>query len=107
MQEDIEVTDKAITGTLKAVTGYTGFSGDAGEQSGNYLALYIEVPDVDDATITAQLIGGVHGPVTLDSDGLLVVRVTSTTQKVKITASKDGMATVERTFSLSGVTLAS
>lgn len=107
LQEDIEIDpdEGTIEGTLKHVTGYTGFSGTAAEQSGNYLALHCEaLPEAD--SITVELIGGTVGhPVTLDADGLIVLRITDNeTQKIRVTAWKDG-ASVVQTYDLSGLTL--
>ena len=42
LQKDIVVSNGAISGTLKYVTGYTGFSGDTSEQSGHYLCIHAE-----------------------------------------------------------------
>lgn len=82
---------------------YTGFSGDVNEQSGNYLVLHA---DVDEGTIvTAEVIGGDHGPVTLDSDGILITRIKNTTQQVKFTASSDDADDNVQTFTLTGLTL--
>lgn len=102
-------TGRAISGKSKKVTGYTGFSGDPSEQSGNYLALHCAVPDVEDVTITFELVGGALGhPVTLDSDGLIISRLSDTeTQYIIVTASKTGYATVTQTYSLAGVELLS
>ena len=109
LQQDIAVGDDAITGTLKYVTGYTGFSGDSEEQSGNYLALYAATSGADGATITLELIGGRHpGAKPLDPDGLMVIRITDkSSQKVKIVASKEGYMTRTKEFDLSGLTLLS
>ena len=104
LQEDVEVADGAITGTLNYVTGYTGFSGDVAEQSGNYLAL--KVTAIDGATITVELINGTVGhPVTLDEDGMIVLRIANkSTQSVEIVATKGSLSEVQR-FSLTGLTL--
>lgn len=104
LQEDVEVANGAITGTLKYVTGYTGFSGDVAEQSGNYLAL--KVTAIDGATITVELINGTVGhPVELDEDGMIVVRIANkSTQSVEVIATKDSLSEVQR-FSLTGLTL--
>ena len=107
LQEDIEIDSEEgkIEGTLKYVTGYTGFSGAAAEQSGNYLALHCEaLPEADN--ITVELLGGTVGhPATLDDDGLIVIRITDPeTQKICVTAWKDG-ASVVQTYDLSGLTL--
>lgn len=103
MQSDVQVGDDAITGELKYVTGYTGFSGSVAEQSGNYLVLHCESDE--DATITVELIGGTHGPVTLDDDGIIILRIANTSQKVKVTASVEGKDDRVKTYSLSGLTL--
>ena len=51
----------------------------------------------------AELLGGTSGEVTLDEDGILITRVTSTSQKLKITASKDGSATAVKIFDLTAL----
>lgn len=105
LQENVEVSGNNITGTLKYVTGYTGFSGDVSEQSGNYLVTHSSVPGVSDATITVEVVGGTSGPSTLDGDGIIVDRITSTTQKIKVVASKTGYPSVTKIFTLTGLTL--
>lgn len=105
LQSGIEIGNGKITGTLKYVTGYTGFSGDVSEQSGNYLAVDCSVPNETGVTITCELVGGTHGPVTLDDDGILVARITSTSQKLKVTAKKSGEADYTQTYALTDLTL--
>lgn len=105
LQSGVGVGGSDITGTLKYVTGYTGFSGDPAEQSGHYLVLHIDT-DVEGATIQVELIGGKHGPVTLDSDRTLISRISNKSQKIKITASKEDYPTVTKTYTLGGLTLA-
>ena len=82
LQSDIVVGDDEITGTLKYVTGYTGFSGESELQSGNYLALHITTND--GADISVELIGGMYGPVTLDEDGIIILKISNKEQRVKI-----------------------
>ena len=75
LQSGITFTDDGVYGTLKYVTGYTGFSGDPAEQEGHYLAFKVETDDEDDV-ITMELLGGKTGhPVTLDSDRNAVIHV--------------------------------
>lgn len=95
-----------ISGALKYVTGYTGFSGNAAEQSGNYLALKCDAGE--GATITVELVGGNLGhPVTLDEDKNIVLKIgDNTRQSVKVVATKDGH-TVEKVFSLTDLALES
>lgn len=104
MQSGVTAGVNSIGGTLKYVTDYTGFSGDASEQSGNFLALHIGTSD-ENATIKAKLSGSEE--VTLDSDGLLLIRVESNHQKLKITVSADGYDTVTKTYDLTGLRLES
>lgn len=47
LQADIEINGTTISGTSNYVTGYTGFSGDTDEQSGNYLALHVKGVNCD------------------------------------------------------------
>lgn len=103
LQEDITVSDDAITGTLKFVTGYTGFSGDENLQSGNYIVLHAEADQ--GAVISAEVIGGYSGPVTLDTDGILIARIESTSQSIRFVGMKAGKVTAVKTLSLSDVTL--
>ena len=103
LQSGVSVGMNDISGTVHYVTDYTGFSGDPAEQQGNYLALHIDSDE--DTTITVELIGGTHGPVTLDSDRTLIVRLRNKQQKIKITVTKDGYDTITRTYTLAGLTL--
>lgn len=91
----------SVTGTLKHVTDYTGFSGSVAEQSGNYLVFHAEVPDVDGVTITAKI----TKTSTLDDDGIGVFRIVDKTKKLVITASKTGYESVVKEFKLNGLTL--
>lgn len=103
LQSDIAVKGGRIDGTLKYVTGWTeAWTED--EADGNYLMLHAAT-NADDATITAELIGGIHGPVTLDDDGIIIFRVTSTSQSVQFTVSKTGYESKTVTYSLRGLTL--
>jgi len=87
---DFKVTGLEASGTVKYVTGYTGYSGEVSEQSGNYIAL--KCAAVDGATIKCKTIGGSHDgrETTLDSDMNVVFRIESTSNKLLFTATKDG-----------------
>lgn len=105
LQSNIVVSDGNVRGTVKYVTGYTGFSGDPAEQSGNYLALHFAtVPDAD--SITVELINGSVGhPITLDSDGICIFRISDKdTQYIEVVATKDDM-TITKTLYLQGLVL--
>lgn len=100
LQEGIVVSDDAITGTLKYVTDYTGFSGKASEQKGNYLAIHAEA---DDATATVKV--GISKMSTLDADGDIVLIVKGTSTPVTVTAEAEGKDPVTKTFSLENIVL--
>lgn len=84
LQENIEVKENEIVGSLKYVTGYTGFSSDESMQSGNYLAIHNETNN--DEPIFVELVGGVSGPRQLDSDGIIVLRIANKQQIVRVTS---------------------
>ena len=104
LQENVAISGREITGTLKLVTDYTGFS-SATDESGNYLALHV-TQEPEDATVTVELIGGKNGAVELDDDGLIVLKIADTAkQSVKVTVT-NGEDTATKTYSLKGLTLA-
>lgn len=90
LQEDIVVSADGVSGTLKYIDDYSSAYGP-GENSGYYLALHCTTPGVEGATITSEVVGGVHGPVTLDEDGIVISRITDKdTQTIEVVAYKDG-----------------
>ena len=102
LQEDITISGNAVSGTLKYVDDYSSAYGP-GEDSGNYLVL--KFTSDEDAVITAEIINGEHGPVTLDEDGILIARITDkSTQTIKVVATKGG-ASKTKTYTLTGLTL--
>lgn len=104
LQTGISVGANAITGTLKYVDDYTGYSTEASEQAGNYLALHCTVPGVEDVTITAN----VSEDKTVDSsNGTVVLRIADKTAPLTVTASKVGYEDVVKTYSISGLILQS
>ena len=84
----------AIGGTLHYVTGYTGFSGDTEEQEGNYLAVHFE--DESASSISVKVIGSEKDPVTLDEDGILVVRIRDIAEGLEVYTVKSGVTYVNR-----------
>lgn len=96
---------KTISGNINYVTDYTGFSGDPAEQEGNYLCVHFAT-EAEDTTITVALLGGDHGPVTLDPDGILIVRLKNTNQKIQVTVTKTGAAPDTTVYTLRGLNLA-
>ena len=105
LQEDIEIGKFGISGTLKHVTGYTGYSGDVSEQSGNYLALHFEVEDHASAVITVELSKGKHGQSTLDSDGICIFRIEDAAQDIIVTIADTGYRTSTIRIPISGLVL--
>ena len=111
LQTNVNVSRTAVTGTLKYVTGYTGFnSAVPAEQEGNYLALDFSTDmDATGATVTVELVGGTKGEVQLThpDDMFCVFRVTDKNkQNIRVKATKDG-ATSTRELDLSGLVLES
>ena len=103
LQSNIAIIGSRVDGTLKYITGWTeAYTED--EADGNFLALHAGT-SATGATITAELIGGIHGPVILDSDGILISRITSTSQSIKFTASKEGYNPKTITLSLRNLVL--
>ena len=101
LQENVVINRNAISGTLKYVDDYTGFSSDPSLCSGNYIAIHAEVPDVEDVTITVT----VTNPIVLDSDGIVVLRIADkSSQTITVVASKEGYNSVTKTFRLTGLT---
>lgn len=100
LQQNVTVGKTGITGTLKYVDDYVGFSGDPELQEGNYLALHCEVPGAEDATITVT----VTNPSVLDEDGDIVLRIADKdSQTVTVVADVDGK-TITKRFALTGLT---
>lgn len=105
LQENIIIEGDSISGNLKYVTGYTGFSSKVSEQSGNYLALKISTVPSENVTTTVELVGGTKGAVTLDSDMNIVLRIANKdTQSVKI-ISTTGNESAEKLYTLTGITM--
>lgn len=104
VQSDIIVHDNFIQGHLNYITGWSAYSpGDTEKQNGNYLVLKFGA--TSGATTTVELVGGIDGPVTLDSDMNAVIRVTDKkTQKVKVVTTLNG-DTITKVYSLTALTV--
>lgn len=100
LQENVSIRDGVISGRIKYVNDFTGFSGETEEQSGHYLVLHASVPNVENVTISFT---GTKSPVTLDADGIIIYRVTKASKPVVFTASKDGLPTVTKVLNLKGL----
>ena len=105
--DSVAGTEDAISGTLKYVEDYTGFSSDAAYQSGHYLALHFDIAENTDNTVTVEIIGGDKPAVTLDSDGIFIGFIKNTNQKIKVVAKSEGKADVTKIYNLTGLTLES
>lgn len=111
LQSDVSFNniEGTATGSLKYVTGYTGYSGDEDKQEGNYLAWAVDTTETG-VTFKAWVSGGADNydeehAVTLDSDKDAVSRLIKTGQHLFVKATKDGRATVVREYDLSDLTL--
>lgn len=102
LQSGVTIGDGAITGTLHYVEDYAGFSSRPEEQSGHYIVLHAEVPEASEAVITVK----VTNPVTLDEDGIAVLRIEDkSSQTITVVASMSGYEPVTKVFTLDGLTL--
>jgi len=98
--------DGSISGTLKYVTGYTGF--DSTLKDGNYIALKV----VEDAGTATKIEAGIvvstigMGLVELDSDHIVVLKVSDkANQKVMVVATYADESTITKWYKLDGLTL--
>lgn len=105
LQSDVTVGAVGIYGSLKYVTGYTGFSGDTNLQSGHFLALHCEAGSETADRITVGLINGDYPAVELDEDGIVILRIRDKdAQAVNVTVYDGGKAT-SKIYDLSGLVL--
>ena len=97
LQKGVFVDDYKVFGTIKHVTGYTGFSGDPAEQEGYYLVLHFALEGADSIKVN---------DVTLDSDGLHIIRfmnpVEKTDRKLKVEI-VDGQDSIVDYLDISGL----
>lgn len=95
-----------VRGTLKYVTGYTGFSGTEAQQSGHYLVLHCEAASETADRITVQIINGENtSPVELDEDGIIILRIKDKDRQAVNITLYDGNTVVSRLLNLSGLVL--
>ena len=110
LQSNIVVNNKTmnISGTLKHVTGYTGFSGKVDEQSGNYIALNVDPASGFPESMTVEVKNGTSGPSRLTAgDHQVVLKIKdAATQGIIIKATNKG-AEVTKEYKLTGLTLQS
>lgn len=100
LQSDIAFTANAITGTLKYLDDYTGYSEDTSLQVGNFIALHVEAEETG-ATVTVKL-----GEETIAAtEGVYYIgRVANKdSQTITITGAKEGYDSVTKVYSLAGL----
>lgn len=78
------ISNGAASGELYYVTGYTGFSSNVEEQSGNYIALKVNGAP-EDAVVTYEKVGGSAEPVVLDQDRNIVIRIVDQSAVLRFT----------------------
>ena len=97
LQTGVTIGEDSITGTLLYVDDYTGFSSDPAMQSGNYIVIHCEVNDT--TPITVEVVNGVSGPVTLDDDGIAVLKIADKdTQTIRVVSGD-----ITKNYSLTGL----
>lgn len=93
LQTGLSIANGVALGTLKYVTGYTEFSSNPAEQSGNYIALKVNGAP-EGAVIKYQKVGGSLPPVTLDEDRNIVVWMHDHDAVLRFTVTYEGHDTV-------------
>ena len=110
LQSNIVINDTtmSISGTLKYVTGYTGFSSKADEQSGNYIALNVDPESGFPESMTVEVKNGTSGPSKITAeDHQVVLKIKDTaTQGIIIKATNNG-SEVTKEYNFVGLTLQS
>lgn len=103
LQENIQIVGNKITGKLKKVTGFSGFSTSPDEQEGHYLVTSVYAPE--GATVKFKIEGGKAAEKTLDpTDHQIIWKISSTSQKPTLTITyKNQTGTIA--YDLSGLTL--
>lgn len=80
---------------MKNVTGYEGFSSVVEEQSGHYLGIKVDTDPLADE-VTVEVVGGTKGPVVLDEDRMIVLRIKDESiTTIRVKATKGGISQVE------------
>ena len=95
-----------ISGTLKHVTDYTGFSSEEEHQEGHYLAMKYE-PTPGDASVYVELVNGTVGERKLDEDHIMIIKVVDPKRqsiKVRVVNDDSDEETIAN-YSISGLVL--
>lgn len=99
LQTGIVVRKEEIAGTLKHVSDYVGYSDDEELQEGHFLALHATAKNA--LSIVAEIEGD---SIELDSDGIVIVRITDNKSELKFTTTFRDHTEV-RTFRLNTLRL--
>lgn len=101
LQENVTVSEDAISGTLKKVEDYA--EAFPGAESGHFLALTFTFDE--GTTVKTKVIGGKNTDVDATKDKYCVYRIENKdTQQIQVTATKGGQS-VEKTYSLAQLVL--
>ncbi|WP_035778392.1 hypothetical protein [Butyrivibrio sp. MC2013] len=115
LQTGVEVTDAAITGTLKYVYDYEDFSGNEDEQNGHYLALNVDVPNAKSlkygikGTYTTNATSAELEAGLLDRELVIIVDEESLAApygKLNLEVTYEDGSVEKRVYDVSGLTLA-
>lgn len=89
LQYGITMKGNVISGTLKHVTDYTGFSSEEEDQEGHYLAMKYE-PSPSDASVYVELVNGTVGERQLDEDHIMILKIANPkSQSIKVRVVND------------------
>ncbi len=86
LQENIQIKNYKVSGTLKYVENFTKFNeSNPAEQKGNFLAIHFD--DTDTREVECKLepsYSAKKGYVKLDEDGIFIAKVASNDQKILV-----------------------
>lgn len=103
LQENVVISGTTITGTLKYVTDYTGFSGKASEQKGNFFAFYCPMAKETGVTVNVKAASGTLWPID-STDGIIVLQIKDKNKPILLIASKEGYVPYAKEYDISGMT---
>lgn len=106
LQYGITMKGNVISGTLKQVTDYTGFSSEEEDQEGHYLAMKYE-PTPSDSSVYVELVNGTVGERKLDEDHIMILKIADPKeQSIKVrVVNDDSDEETTSNYSISGLVL--
>lgn len=95
LQDDVEVTEEKITGTLAKIADYTAAGFDMSK--GDHFLVLHSTSEEEGVTIKVKATPSASGTgeVTLDSDGISITQITDDVETITITATKGSLVSTK------------